>query len=269
MKYKEADTCKHTANTDDFWQEITRQFEPEYYDEPMFVLSPKQTRLLKMAYMGVPKFKHILKRMELGHKFYPIDKNMFERNLFEWDAMGFIKHDDIEQSYESKLKRPAFMPSLPQWDEHVKILKRLIQHKELTPEFAKLWAAYIRRTHLIDYMVIFEPYNSASRTVEENETSEVERYIFALWLHYHQSKGKKTTKTKLAINLATKLDDVIKAHKGPTPWQFTHYNALLNTKDQSNPLLRNATDPNKAELQEYAEDGAFSVEDFPELFSAP
>lgn len=95
MNYNEAEISKHTANTDEFWQEIERQFTPEYYDDPVHVLSPKQARILKMAYIGVPKFKHVLERMALGHKLYPIDKNLFETNIFEWDAMEFVNHDGL------------------------------------------------------------------------------------------------------------------------------------------------------------------------------
>lgn len=270
MDTSEVKNSKHAASTDEFWKEIQEKFQPEFYDEPVFVLSPKQSRLLKMAYMKVPKFGYLLEKMRYGQELYPIDKKLFEENIFEWEAMGFINHETaLEEEYKLQLKRPSFLPHLPQWDEHISQLKGIIKGRELSPSFAKLWTAYIRRTQLINYLNVFEPYKAAYRTAQENESSEVEKYIFSLWYKYHQAKSsKKLSKTKSATDLAVKLYDITESKNGPKPsWPYNFYYALLNSQDQKYPLTRTVTDMNFSELNEYAEDGAFSLQDFPELFS--
>lgn len=270
MTTKDVKNGKHAANTDEFWEEIADQFRPEFYDEPVFVLSPKQSRMLKMAYMKVPKFEYILEKMKHGHELYPIDKKMFEENIFEWSAMGFIDHESLEEKYKTQLKLPEFLEPLPKWDEHINRLKQLIKDRNLSLEFAKLWTAYVRRAYLINYLNVLTPYRAACRSMEEGEDyNEVEKYIFALWVFHHQEK-RKVTKTKLATNLSHKLAAIIKENEGKkTPWYFTNYNALIMTKDNKRPLLKNITDMNNETIKEYVEDGFFSLQDFPELFSVP
>lgn len=274
MKQPEAQNGEHEESTEnsaeDFWEEIHRQFHPMHrVEHPTFVLSPAQIRRYQLAYLKVPKFQHLLVHPDPNYKFCIVEKSLFQRYFHEFISMGLLDTKTLEPRYKSTLP-PAFQRPYESWEGLLEELTELIKQRDISERFAKLWSLYLKRNHIMLFFEHFDPYAVARKSAESNDSSEVERYIYALWMHFHGYQGKKGERTFLITRLAHKLDEVVNSDKakGNRPWRFTHYDALLLTKGAKNPLIRTVTDMNPEMIAEYATDGAFAAEDFPELFSA-
>jgi hypothetical protein len=257
-----------TEAAEKFWNEVERQFHPMLrIEQPVYVLSPGQARKYQLAHIGVPKFRHLAKHPNPNYRFCIVDKSLFEKNYEEWNAMGLLDPNGLEKRYQSN-PIPRYIGFSGSWDELVQELGQLIAARMLTDQFAKLWALYLRRNHIMLFLDYFDPYKTAIKTFEKNESSEVERYIYAIWLHSHGFQGKKGEKGSLGTELAHQIDKILqnKNLKAKPPWYFSHYEALLLTKDKEHPIIRTVTDMTPELINEYATDGAFTNADFPELF---
>lgn len=260
--------AKTDDNTKDFWLEVGQNFGSDQSDTPTYVLSPRQTRWHQLAMLKVPKFQHLSDRTNTSHTFCFINKSLFENFLHEWYASGLLDLNTLENEYK-KLLPPEFMRPVPAG----KILKielgKLIKKRDLSPRFAQLWGAHIRRNHLMAFINILDPYQAANKSAKENDSSVVDRYIYAVWMHSKNYIGEKGTKDGLITKLALLLDNATNSDNAKTnrPWHFSYYESLLNVKSDKNLIIRTVTDMTPEQIEEYATDGAFTTNDFPELFS--
>lgn len=254
-------------NTDieNFWREVERELNNDLMGMSPCVLSPMQARLLQLAYLRVPKFQYLLKKIEMGYVFYSVGKNLFEQHLHEWHSLGLLNVETLEQPYKNRLLTPPFIP-----EYNLDELRELITRRELSPNFLRLWSIYIKRIYIISFLNSFDPYNGANKSAEINESSEVEKYIFAIWMKQKGYKGKRGDKTKFITELAHKLYDITTSNdvEIKKSWRNTHYNAMISTKNgDKNLVTRTVTDMPYETIMEYAAEGTFNTTDFPELFS--
>lgn len=253
----------------EFWGEVERQFHPMLRVEaPTYVLSPGQLRKYKLAHLKVPKFAHLIERPDPHYRFCVVNKSLFESKFEELHALGLLRSEDLEARYCLPLV-PEFMGFSGSWDDLIKELSQLIGQRKANERFAKLWAIYLKRNLIMLFLEYFDPYVAAAKSVEGNDSSEMDKYIYAIWMHSFGYKGGKG-KDPLLTRLAAQLDEILESRRAKSaerPWYFTYFESLRAVKSGESLIIRTVTDMTPDKIKEYAEDGAFTRMDFPELFS--
>lgn len=263
LKGVPANPRRTRKDSDAFWSEIRFQLDIQWREEDMVrVLSPKQARKYELALMGLPKFKEVLRLKEEGHIFYPVPLTAFERRLHEWHIFGLIDLAGLEEKYLKKIQ-PTWREKPVLWKELLPELKRLAEEQKLTKRFDDLWRLYMQKVTIVEFLDALDPYSGNEKSMLENESRLVERYIYALWMHRAGYIGGRN-KTQLGSKLVQRIHDVTSINNGSSI-RFRAYKRLVGSTE--NPLLRSVTDMTPEQITEYATDGILTAEDFPEIFS--
>lgn len=255
------------VNTDAFWRVILDQFHPVHrIEQPTLVLSPRQARKYLLAYLKVPKFRSLLERPDPSYRVCMVEEAFFQEYFHELYSLGLLDTETLEPQYKEKLP-PAFQTIYGTWNDTLGELSELIAKRDLSERFAQLWARYLKQNQTILFLEYFDPYANVAKTAASNDSSEVDKYIYALWMNHNNYKGVKGTKGPLGIKLALHLDGILRSTKAVSnrPWYFMYYESLI--KSDKVALIRTVTDMTLDEINEYATDGFLTSDDFPELFS--
>lgn len=259
-----------TGKDDSFWEEIEREFSVLEYEPLSFVLSPKQTRLFHLAQLRVPKYRSLLNKYQSGEYIYCIiGKEAFELNNESLVGAHLVDIENLESKY---VDVPHFIDKTKTWPEIIQELQELINNRQLNDRFAKLWGIYLKRIQLENFLAVFDPFYTNTKDAENKESSVVQKYIYAHWMAYHRYSKKHGEKARLhQILIEQKYELCPSDNITPDePWYYAYLRDMIphrNSNDKMK-LSRTVSDMLYDEIQEYANDGVFSITDFKELFSA-
>ncbi|MCB1784545.1 MAG: hypothetical protein KDI13_11195 [Alphaproteobacteria bacterium] len=268
MTQPELENGEHTESIEGFWQEIEAQFRQHSSAPPIQILSPRQVRSYLLALAGVPKFQYVFDKINAGFLTCAVQPKLLKEHLLEWDGCGLLDRDSLEDEYKNALP-PEFMGSRLIRETLLCELETLIKGRVLSARFIKLWDILLRQQYTSLFIENFSPYIATDEPLRENNSSIVERYIYAIWMHEKGYNPKKRNKGDLGTLLSHQIDKILLCHpdRVKKPWQYTHYAALIDTKGKENGLIRTVTDMPTEVIADYATDGLFSKSDFFDLFS--